>query len=95
MLLNEKKFYRSISNYYDLENYNGAERFLEDKEQELRQSIAVVMYEQGRLFQYLERWGESLAKYEEAKEIMEKNDMTDRSVYEALLENVKLVKEKL
>lgn len=128
MLLNKKKFYQEIANYYERDNYKGAEVFLADKEKELKlavmpdpgcflcgnvdadedglapvtkewikernEAISIVNYEQGRIYQAMERWEESLRKYEDAKKLMERNNLTHENIYSALIENMKLVKEK-
>ena len=55
------------------------------------QSIAVVTYEQARLFQNQEKWEQSIKKYKDAKALMERNFMTELSIYEALLKNMELI----
>lgn len=126
MLLDGKKFYKDLDNYYQKENYEGAGKYLEEKEKELKcmvmpsaglgcaacadnqdedgftgeakewiidrnQCIAIVTYEQGRLLQNQEKWAESMKKYEDAKALMERNFMTELSVYDALKKNVQLI----
>ena len=126
MFLNGKKFYMELQGYYQKENYEGAEKYLEEKSRELKcmvmpasglgwascpdtqdedgltketrewlinrnQSIAVVTYEQARLFQNREEWAQSIKKYKDAKALMERNFMTELSIYEALLKNMELI----
>jgi hypothetical protein len=55
------------------------------------QSIAVVTYEQARLYQNQEKWAQSIKKYKDAKALMERNFMTELSIYEALLKNMELI----
>ena len=55
------------------------------------QSIAVVTYEQARLFQNREEWAQSIKMYKDAKALMERNFMTELSIYEALLKNMELI----
>lgn len=129
MLLNGKKFYKELEGYYQKENYEGAQKYLEEKEKELKcmvmpaaglgcaacvndededgltrearewlidrnQCIAIVTYEQARVFQNQEKWAESMKKYENAKALMERNFMTELSVYEALQKNMQSIQEK-
>ena len=126
---NGKKFYKELEGYYQKENYEGAERYLEKQEKELKcmvmpasglgwaacedtqdedgltketrewlinrnQCIAVVTYEQGRIFQNQGKWEESIKKYKSAKALMERNFMTDLSMYEALQKNLQDIQEK-
>lgn len=56
------------------------------------QSIAVVTYEQGRLLQNQEKWAESMEKYNTAKGLMERNFMTELSIYDALKKNMECIR---
>ena len=127
MLLNQKKFYLDIANYYELDNYDGLRVYLENKEKEVKQSvmpdpgcvmcggadvdqdgiaavtkswiqernnaIAVIIYEQARLFEQWEKWEESESKYREAIQLMERSGMTNLSIYEASIDSIKSIEE--
>ncbi len=56
------------------------------------QCIAIVTYEQGRLLQNQKKWTESIKKYEDAKALMERNYMTDLSIYDALKKNIQFIR---
>ena len=58
------------------------------------QSIAVVTYEQARLFQNREEWAQSIKKYKDAKALMDRNFKTELSINQALLKNMELIQTK-
>lgn len=62
--------------------------------QDRNDAAIAIFFEQGRLYQVLKRWEESLGKYEDVKERMERSNLTDNPMYETLLENMKAVKER-
>ena len=39
MLLDQKKFYQDIASYYELDNYEDLQVYLDHKEQEVKQSV--------------------------------------------------------
>lgn len=56
-------------------------------------SVITVLYEMGRLYQTLKNWNNSLKKYNEAREIMEKNNMEGSRMYEMLIESISRIEE--
>lgn len=56
-------------------------------------SVITVLYEMGRLYQTLKDWDNSLKKYNEAREIMEKNNMEGSRMYEMLAESIDQIEE--
>lgn len=57
--------------------------------QERNHAIAIITYEQARLFEQWEKWGESINKYKDAQKMMERNGMTNLSMYDASIESIK------
>lgn len=62
---------------------------------ERNQRLAHVAKEYGKIFREQEDWKTSLAKYQEAKELMEKAGMNTLEIYQLLLEDIKLVEDKV
>lgn len=60
--------------------------------QDQNDAVIAIFFEQGRLYQAMKRWEESLSKYEDVKQRMERSNLTDNPMYQVLLENMKAVK---
>lgn len=59
------------------------------------QGVALVTYELGRVLRVQKEWKASLEKYLEAKKLMEETGMDVIEMYQALLEDIKLVESKI
>lgn len=62
--------------------------------QDRNDAAIAIFFEQGRLYQAMKRPEESLGKYKDVKERMERSNLTDNPMYKVLLENMKAVEAK-
>lgn len=69
------------------------QKSMEIWKRDYNRSVITVLYEMGRLYQTLEDWDNSLKKYNEAREIMEKNNMEGSRMYEMLIESINRIEE--
>lgn len=59
--------------------------------QDRNDAVIAIFFEQGRLYQAMKRPEESLGKYKDVKERMERSNLTDNPMYKVLLENMEAV----
>lgn len=69
------------------------QKSMEIWKRDYNRSVITVLYEMGHLYQTLKDWDNSLKKYNEAREIMEKNNMEGSRMYEMLIESINRIEE--